>query len=152
MRGDEIDLNEAILNEYEDGTIEYRMDTIWYLLQDMRSVVGNFKRFGLLFQVARFILITLHSNAGIERVYSLVNKNKKEGSERNRLDIDGTLSSILAAKLAISDTKDNPCYKFKPDDKLIGAAKKATKAYNDRPFCKRSNSTIVRGCKFIYFV
>ena len=64
-------------------------------------------------------------------VYSLVNKNKKEGSERNRLDIDGTLSSILAAKLAISDTKDNPCYKFKPDDKLIGAAKKAIKFYND---------------------
>ena len=45
------------------------------------------------------MLLTAHPNACIERVYSLVNKNKSGGSERNLLDIDGSLSSILAAKL-----------------------------------------------------
>ena len=38
-------------------------------------------------------------NAGIERVYSLVNKSKNYGSDRNRMDIDGSLLAILAVKL-----------------------------------------------------
>ncbi|KAG1665347.1 AP-4 complex subunit mu-1 [Nymphon striatum] len=49
-----------------------------------------------LFKVAKLVLLIPHLNAGIERVYSLVNKNT---SERNRMDIDGTLSSILAVKI-----------------------------------------------------
>ena len=67
--------------------------------QEMKSSVGNNFRFHNLIEVAKIVLITPHSNAGIERVYSLMNKNKSEGSEKNRLDIDGSLSSILAVKL-----------------------------------------------------
>ena len=55
-------------------------------------------RFRLLFRVALLILITPHSDAGIERVYSLTNKNKSEVSDRIRTDIEGTLASIMGVK------------------------------------------------------
>ena len=44
-------------------------------------------------EVAKIVLITSHSNAGIEWVHSLVN-TKSEGLDRNCLDIEGLLSSI----------------------------------------------------------
>lgn len=37
-------------------------------------------------------------NAGIERVSPLVNKSKNECSDRNRMDSEGTLSTILSVK------------------------------------------------------
>ena len=63
-------------------------------------------------------------NAGIERVYAFINKNKSEGSDRNRLYIEGTLSTILAVKL------DQPkgfskCYEFISDVKPMSEAKKS---------------------------
>ena len=64
-------LNDAILLEHQDGTVEYRIDTIWYHLKQMRSPVGNNLRFNLLFKVAQIILLIPHSNACIERVFSL---------------------------------------------------------------------------------
>ena len=72
--------------------------THWLILRNLKSPVGNEVRSGLLFRVANIVLITPHSNAGIESVYNLVNENKPVGSERNRLDIDGLLASILAVK------------------------------------------------------
>ena len=75
------------------------MDVIWYLLERLTSGIGNDYRFRNMFKLAKIVLITRHSNAGIERVYSLVSENKNEGSDRNRLDIDSPLSSILAVKL-----------------------------------------------------
>ena len=65
----------------------------------MKSPVASNYQFRLLFNVAPLVLVTPHSNAGIERVYTLVNKNKAEGTDRNRLDIEGSLSSILTVKL-----------------------------------------------------
>ena len=122
-------LTDAVIQENEH-TDEYRIDVIWYYMYQMKSPVGNNYRFRLLFNVARLVLVTPHSNAGIERVYALVNKNKAEGSDRNRLDIERSLSSILAVKL------DQPeaffkCYDFKPDAKLLAEAKKATTKYNN---------------------
>ena len=51
--------------------------------------------------VAKIVLLIPHSNTGIERAYSFVNKNKEEGSERNRVGIDGSLPSILAVKMGL---------------------------------------------------
>ena len=65
---------EAVVREFDDESKEYRIDTIWYHLQNMRSSVGNNNRFQLLFHVAKLVLITPQSNAGIEKVFSLVNK------------------------------------------------------------------------------
>ena len=124
-------LNDATISTYDDGSVEYRMDTIWYYLQEMRSVVGNEYRFRLLFRCALMVLLTPHSNAGIERVFSLVNKNKSDGSDRNRLDIEGSLSSVLAVKLDRPESFSH-CTEYDPDSHLLEAAKKATVKYNKR--------------------
>ena len=47
-----------------------------------------------MFIVANLALVTPHSNAGIGRVYSIVNKNRAESSDRNKLDV-----AILAVKM-----------------------------------------------------
>ena len=96
----------------------------------MKSLIGSYCRFGNLFSVAHLVFVTPHSYAGIEHVYSLVNKNKTEGSDRNKLDIEGSLSGILAVKM------DQPgsfskCYDFQPSQKLLKEAKKAATKYND---------------------
>ena len=52
-------------------------------------------------EVAQIVLLIPHSNTAIERLFSLVNKNKNELSNRNRLDQDKTLSSILAVSLIV---------------------------------------------------
>ena len=90
----------------------------------MRSLAENNQRFELLFKVAKLILIIPHSNAGIERVFSLVNKNKSAGSDMNQLDIEGSLSSILAVKMERPESQEK-CYYFKPSDELLNSAKKA---------------------------
>ena len=69
------------------------------------------------------------SKAGIGRVYSLTNKNKPEGSDRNRMDIDGTLASIIWVKLGRPEC-ENKCYMYEPSEVALEAAKKATKLYN----------------------
>ena len=94
----EVAFEEALIGEDTDN-LNYRMDVIWYYIKQLRNPIASNVRFKLLFQVASLVLVLPHSNASIERVFSLVNKNKREGSARNRLDIEGSLSSILAVKL-----------------------------------------------------
>ena len=85
-------------------------------------MVGNNDRFSLLFKCAlTVLLLTPHCNASIERVFCLVNKNKSEGSDRNRLDIEGSLSSILAVKFDCPESVSS-CLDYDPDDKLLQAA------------------------------
>ena len=57
----------AIVREYDDGWKEYRINTLWYHIQQLRSLVGNKQRFELMFRVAKLILVTPHSNTGIKR-------------------------------------------------------------------------------------
>ena len=123
------------------------MDTIWYMLNNLKSLVGNNSRFHLLFQVDKLILVTPHSNSGIERFCSLLNKNKEQGTERNRLDIEGSLSSILAAKLDRPESKF-ACYNYQSDESLLVSAKKATRLYNEA-HCSKQNNTLEL-CYFIF--
>ena len=60
-------LSDVIFAEYDDGSEEYRMDVIWYHLNQIKSPIGNNFSFNLLFRVASIMLMTPHSNAGIER-------------------------------------------------------------------------------------
>ena len=115
--------------EVDDGSKEYRIDTLLYHIQQLRSLAGNNQRFELLFKVAKLILITPHSNAGIESVFSLVNKNKSAASNRNKLDMEGSLSSILAVKMERPESQEK-CYCFKPSEELLISAKKATYTYH----------------------
>ena len=84
----------------------------------------------MLFEVACIVLLIPHSNAAIERLFSLVNKNKNDSSDRNRLDQDATLSSILAVKFDRPDSDSALGYEFKPDKELLNMAHKATVTYN----------------------
>ena len=78
-------------------------------------------RFRLLYQVALLILITPHSNAGIERVYSLTNKNKSEGSDRITVAIEGT----LGVKVGRPESPESCCYQYEPSQKVLDASKRA---------------------------
>ena len=59
-----------------------------------------------------------HSNAGIKRVFSLVNKNKNESSDRNRLDSGETISAILKVKLHSSLNCNQNVLITKQDSKM----------------------------------
>ena len=71
------------------------------------------------------MLLTPHSNASIESLFSLVNKNKSMSSDRNRLNIEKSLSSILVVKLDRPES-DSSYLDYDTNDKLLHAAKKAT--------------------------
>ena len=53
----------AIIEEHEDGTKEYRIDVIWYELQNLKSPIGSNYRCGKLFKGANIIILTPHVNA-----------------------------------------------------------------------------------------
>lgn len=73
--------------------------------------------------VAEAVMTITHSNAGEERIFSLIQKNKTPG--RDSLQLDGTLSSLMLVKTHIDDVINR-----KPNDRLLDAAKKSTRAYN----------------------
>ena len=98
-------LTDALIASYEDHD-EYRLDTIWYHLYQMKNLIGSDYRFCNLFNVACLVLVTPHSNTGIECVYSLVNK----------MDQPKYFSKY---------------YDFQPSQKLLKEAKKAVTKYND---------------------
>ena len=118
---------EAVMFEEdtEDTRKEHhRIDMVWTYLSGMKNVDSSL-RFKLLSQVGRLVLVIPHSNAGEERVFSLIRQNKTLG--RSSLDANGTLSSMIQIKLANSD----PCTKWEPLKDVLKAAKGATKQYND---------------------
>ena len=49
---------DATVKEFDDGSKEYRIDTLWYHIQQLRSLARNNQRFELLFKVAKLILMT----------------------------------------------------------------------------------------------
>ena len=80
-------------------------------------------RFKELFKLAEIVFVLLHSNADWERLFGIVRKNKTDS--RSRLKLDGTLSSILTLKSRYPES-NTPCFKWKPDDNILGRAKSAT--------------------------
>ena len=99
-------LDDIVVREYEDCPNENRIDTIWYHIQKMGSLVAISKWFPLLFKVAR-LAMTCNSNADIEMVFSLLNKNKSQQRNRNHIDIEDSLSSILSVKMARPESVSN---------------------------------------------
>lgn len=101
----------------------YRMDVIWAYLSQMKLANGEL-RYKRLSEVAKLVLIIPHSNAGEERVFSMIRKNKT--AFRPSMNVDGTLSSVLTMKMAIPE----PCHTFEPPKEVVANAKKATYQYN----------------------
>ena len=68
----------------------HRANALWTCLGSRREPGTNCPEFDQLFKVATAILTIPHSNAGEERIFSLINKNKT--SARSSLLLEGTLS------------------------------------------------------------
>jgi hypothetical protein len=103
----------------------HRVDTLWGYLRGMKAPGTNDLLFGLLFKVAEIVMTIPHSNAGEERIFSLINKNKTPS--RSSLQLDGTLSSLIVVKTHI----DNPI-QWTPPEAMVQKAKGATRAYNEQ--------------------
>ena len=111
-----------------EEVFHHRMDVLWWYISDMVEPGSSKKRFCYLPKVAELVLVFPHSNAGEERIFSMVRKNKTDS--RSSMKLDGTLSSILSMKLHYPETR-TPCHKWVPEEELLKNSKKATKAYND---------------------
>lgn len=116
------DAARVVIDE-ESGDRKYRMDVIWHYISNLRGGDGC-DRFNRLSKVAKLVLVIPHSNAGEERVFTMVKKNKTPF--RPSLSLDKTLSGLLTVKLAINEL----CHKFEPDASVISRAGKVTWEYN----------------------
>ena len=92
----------------------------WSILGCQLKAVDNSFRFPRLSKVAKLVLTIPHSNAQEERLFSMVRKNKT--AFRPSLDPKGTLSSILAIKLAARE----PAHCFEPPKEVLSQANVAT--------------------------
>ena len=101
------------------------LDVLWGYLRGLKTPGTNTFEFDLLFRVAEVVMTIPHSNAGEERIFSMIRKNKTP--DRSSLRLDGTLSSLMVVKTHVEDP-----LQWKPSVTLIDSAKKATKAYNDQ--------------------
>ena len=81
--------------------------------------------FGLLFSVAEVVMSIPHSNAGEERIFSFINKNKTPS--RSSLKLEGTSSSLIIAKTHIN----NPLT-WERSEVIIKKAQVATRTYNEQ--------------------
>ena len=103
----------------------HRVDALWTYLSCRRKPGTNRPEFVLLFNVAKAVCTIPHSNAGEERIFFLINKNKT--SARSSLLLEGTLSSIITVKTHITDPMD-----WKPSTDILKNGKKATTEYNQQ--------------------
>ena len=84
----------------------HRMDIIWGYLKP---------KVPLLCEAVLSVLIIPHSNAAEERVFSLIGKNKTEF--RSRLDLKGSLNSLMRIKLSLPEFLI-PCHMWNPPEDL----------------------------------
>ncbi len=118
---------EAKVIEGYDGNghemYHYRIDILWWHLNQMEIPGSKSKRFKLLPKIAEIVLVLPHSNAEAERLFSIVRKNKTDS--RSCLKLDGSLSGILAMKSHYPESRI-PCHKWVPKEDIMKAAKTAT--------------------------
>ena len=99
------------------------MDVVWHYLALVKCVDGN-QKFSRISKIAKLVLCIAHSNAGEERVFSMVRKNKTPF--RPNFALDKTLPSLLTVKLATEE----PCHKYNPPTSVVQRAGKVTWEYN----------------------
>lgn len=73
---EEININEALLQGNKNLC---RIDITLFILTGTVSYVDETQRCWILSRPVEIVLMTQNSNAGIERLYSLVNRNKTIG-------------------------------------------------------------------------
>ena len=107
--------------------VHCRIDVLWHYIAKIIVPGTCNKRFKFIPQVASLVLVLPHSNAGLERLFSVVRKDKTD--MRSSLKLDGTISSILTTKTYNPESL-NLCYKWRPDKNLLDLSKKETIAFN----------------------
>ena len=65
---------ESLKADDGENLFHNRMSVLWYYIANMKIAGSNAKRFKLLPKVAKVILIIPHSNAELERLFSIVTK------------------------------------------------------------------------------
>ena len=106
-----------------EGGSRLTPDIVWGHLQEMTTLDGH-KRFPRLSKIALLVLTIPHSNAGEERVFSMIKKNLT--SLRSCLDQEETLGSIMTIKM---ESLNSPG-KIELPPNVLKAAKSATRLYN----------------------
>lgn len=114
---------EAVIRTNEDG-VYHRMDCLWGYLGSLKNRASGILKVPKLSKVAQIVLSLPHSNADAERTFSVIGLNKTD--TRNRLSLDGTLSSIMTMKMSSLE----PCFRYEPPAEVVKQAKTATVAYN----------------------
>ena len=111
-----------VVEKLDDDSAEavtyHRMDMIWGSLQEKLPNLSK---------VALAVLTIPQSNAGEERVFSMIRKNKTDFC--SNLDLQTSLSSIMTIKMNKPE-KLLPCHKFKPSNNLLKKCKAACREYN----------------------
>ena len=115
-------VKESVGLEPEDP---FRVDVLWTYLKSIKKPGSHEHEFDLLFRVAEAVMTIPHSNAGEERIFSLINKN--ETPTQSSMNLDGSLSSLITVKTHIEQPLE-----WKPSPSVLEHAKKATKVYNDQ--------------------
>ena len=79
-------------DENENKIVHYRIDVLWHYIVKIIVPGTCNKRFKFFPRVASLVLVLPYSNAGLERLFSIVRRNKTD--MRSSLKLDGTLSSL----------------------------------------------------------
>jgi hypothetical protein len=111
----------------EDEINVYRLDVLWYYIQQEFLVAGTARsKFHNLVRLAQLVLTLPHSNADEEWVFSRIGKNKTKF--RYNLSLDRTLPSIITFQMNRPATE--PCFKYEPSQEVCTAARHVTWQYN----------------------
>ena len=78
----------------------------------------------LLSRIALCVLVVPHRNAGEERIFSMITKNKT--NFQSHLQLRGSLNSVTRIKKSVPESL-TVCHKWKPST----SCKQATEAYNE---------------------
>ena len=108
----------AVVGDIRDN--QHRMDIIWGYLKP---------KFPAHTEIALSVLVIPHSNAGEERVFSTIRKNKTDF--RSRLQLGGSLNAIMHVKMAVPEQL-MACYTWEPSKELLKKCKSATREYNEK--------------------
>ena len=118
------DIPDHVMESCKTDRGDLKLDSLWSFIRQMKDHAENALLFPRLWKVVRFILTIPHSNAGEERVFSIVRKNKT--CFRPRLDPEETLASIVTVKLAMESESVET---FNIPQEVLTAAKSATYKY-----------------------
>ena len=127
--GEEMDATEREFNKYKrmdlpDSVVSAeRVDVAWGVMSNLKDPVTDSVMLPRLCRIMKLIVTLPHSNADVERIFSIVRKNQTDF--RPNLGLS-TLNHIVQLKVNDLNDSEVPFYDFNPSAKFLRRAKKAT--------------------------